>query len=652
MRPAVNNSPRFRSVRRVSAATLALPMAVALGLSAAPVASAQKAPGSLSSNSPGSGTGYLDPEKTPKRTPQKVTEQPLQGLPEGVSVDRVEWITDRWANVFIKSKAMPGEPIKVQILLARDWHKDPNKKFPTVWALDGLRARDDESGWTLSTNIASFYADKNVNVVLPVGGPSSFYTDWQKPDKGKHYKWESFLTRELPAVLREGWRSTDDRAIVGLSMGGTAAMNLAERFPKMWKFVGSFSGYLDTTSYGMPQAIGFATNEGGGYDAQKMWGPYGSQDWIDHDPKLGIENLRDMTVYVSAGSGTAGKYDKPGALPGMPANMAGFGLEAMSRLTTETFVRQAKSKGQKVVAQFRPSGTHDWPYWQFEMTQAWPHIADSLGLPESDRGAACAPVGAIGKRVSEFPQLGACTSQEYDGTNGGKVQDFRGGRAYWSPKTGAHFLWGRIGALYASLGGTKSWLGYPKSEERNIVRNGRWVEFENGNIYWTPQTGAVAVSKDMLEAWGQTKYENGPLGYPIAEAQKMGENWVQKFENGVIVRDKDNKAQYVQGEIAKKYMSVGGPNSKLGVPTTGEKDLPNNKGKVSHFTGGHIYWSPASGAKIIYNGKIFDTWGQEKFEQGKFGFPIADQATIPAGGETVKFQGGTISEINGKIEKK
>ena len=123
----------------------------------------------------------------------------------------------------------------------------------------------------LATNITSFYADKNVNVVLPVGGESSFYTDWQQPEKGKHYKWESFLTQELPAVLREGWRSNEDRAIVGLSMGGTAAMNLAERFPKMWKFVGSFSGYLDTTSFGMPQAIGYATNDGGGYDAQKMY---------------------------------------------------------------------------------------------------------------------------------------------------------------------------------------------------------------------------------------------------------------------------------------------------------------------------------------------------------------------------------------------
>src|SRR5699024_6793615 len=132
-----------------------------------PAANAQSAGSSLAgANGPGSGTGYLEPHDVPAREPVRVTEQDLPGLPEGVSVDKVEWITDRWANVYINSAAMPDKPVKVQILLARDWYSKPDQKFPTVWALDGLRAREDESGWTLSTNIANFYADTNVNVVL------------------------------------------------------------------------------------------------------------------------------------------------------------------------------------------------------------------------------------------------------------------------------------------------------------------------------------------------------------------------------------------------------------------------------------------------------------------------------------------------------
>lgn len=659
MRFAANSLRRNRRTspaRRVRAASLAVPMAAALVLPMSAVAQAQDLPqGSLSRNlGPGSSTSYLDPDSIPERTPNKVTEQVLPGLPEGVSVDRVEWITDRWANVFINSAAMPGSPIKVQILLARDWYSQPDQKFPSIWALDGLRARDDESGWTLETNIASFYADKNVNVVLPVGGNSSFYTDWEEPDSGKHYKWETFLTQELPAVLKKGWRANDKRAITGLSMGGTAAMNLAERRPDLFDFVGSFSGYLDTTSYGMPEGVAGAIKDGSGMDATNMWGPFGSQNWIDHDPKLGIEALKGKGIYVSAGNGSAGQYDQQGNIPGLPANMAAFGLEAMSRMTTETFVRYAQKQGVPVTAKFRPAGTHSWPYWQFEMSQAWPYMADSLEIPANGRGAQCKADGAIGARTADFPELGACVSPEYDGANGGKIQDFRGGRAYWSPKTDAHFLWGRIGARYAEMGATESWLGYPTSEERTISNgHGRFVSFEHGAIYWTPETGAFAVNKDFIDKWGEIKsdgkgWENGPLGYPTGELKDVAGGQMQQFENGVILRDKAGKMQYVQGEIAKKYVALDGPASDLGFPTTGEIGVKG--GFFSAFENGNIYWSPSTGAHKINKGAIFDAWGKEGYEQGKLGWPTSDQTSIPAGGQEIKFQHGSIREVNGKVE--
>ena len=127
----------------------------------------------------GSSRGFSDairPSDPPKRTPIEVDSSPeVPGLPAGVEVDRIEWLTNRRVAVFIKSQAMPDQLIQVQILLARDWHSNPTATFPEVWALDGLRARDDENGWTIETNIEQFYADKNVNVILPVGGESSFY---------------------------------------------------------------------------------------------------------------------------------------------------------------------------------------------------------------------------------------------------------------------------------------------------------------------------------------------------------------------------------------------------------------------------------------------------------------------------------------------
>lgn len=651
-RPAAKNSPTSRAARRTGAATLAL----ALALPLSPATHAQE---SAVPKIPDVAEilGSKDPVG---RSPERVTDQEIPGLPDGVSVDRVEWITDRWVNLYINSAVMPKEPVKVQILLARDWHSQPDRTFPSVLTLDGLRAIKEESGWTLQTNAASFFADKNVNVIMPVGGASSFYADWKEPDNGTHYMWESFLTKELPAVLEKGWRTNQDRAVVGLSMGGTGAMNLAQRHPEMFKFVGSFSGYLDTTTYGMPEAIDFATHDSGGFDAQRMWGPYGSEEWKAHDPKLHIKNLKDMTVYVSAGNGNTGPFDRPGAIEGLPENLSGAGLEVASRLTTETFVQRAAREGVDVISKFRDSGTHSWPYWQYEMTEAWPHIAEALNIPENDRGSECVPSGAIGaalsSRASVANRVSACLSPEYDGAKGGKIQDFRSGRAYWSEATGAHFLWGRIGARYAEMGATESWLGYPTSEEIRLPDGkGRFVTFENGSIYWNPETGAVPVRNDMIDIWGTIKganggWEKGPLGLPISAAKGVGDGQAQRFQNGLITRDAKGRVAYVRGEIAKKYLSLGAQASDLGYPISGEIPLADG-GAFSRFEKGYIYFSPKNGAKIIKNGAIFDAWGEEGYENGSFGFPVADQSDIPAGGREVKFENGVIREINGHIEK-
>ena len=621
---------------------LAYPLALSLVL--APVAGAQSSIPSMP-NQPGF-SDYLQ-DDVPQRTPIRTDYPEIKGLPDGVSVDRVEWVTDRRIAVFIKSAAMPGEPVQVQMLLARDWYSDPAKTYPEVWALDGLRALDTENGWTINTNIEQMYADKNVNVILPVGGESSFYSDWLKENNGKNYKWETFLTQELPAVLKQGYRSNGQRAITGISMGGTAAMNLAQRRPDMFNFVGSFSGYLDTTSPGMPLAIRGALSDAGGYDATAMWGPDGSQQWIDHDPKLGLDALKGKTVYVSSGSGKD-DFGQPDSVATGPANPAGIGLEVISRMTTQTFVDRANRAGLEVISKFRNSGVHAWPYWQFEMAQAWPYIADSLGLSKEDRGADCITVGAIAEATASG-DYGSCIVDEYD-VNGGKAQDFRGGRAYWSPDTGAHVLFGRIGAVYAEAGGPDSWLGFPTSgEQATPDGHGRYVHFQHGSIYWTPETDAQSIPKDMFDAWGEIGWEAGDLGYPISAPKEVGGKLVQQFQRGFVVRNGDN-AYWVRGEIAKKYGLVDTVNSKLGAPVGNEELIQG--GALQRFEEGSIYWSPATGANMIFNGPIRDAWGEAGWETGKYGFPAKDQEKIPAGGEKVVFEHGTISQVNGNIVEK
>ena len=94
-----------------------------------------------------------------------------------------------------------------------------------VYLLDGLRARDDRNGWDIETGAFSWFDGSGVAVVMPVGGMSSFYTDWYRPAVGngttQTYKWETFLTAELPGWLaaNKGVSPTGN-AVVGLSMSG------------------------------------------------------------------------------------------------------------------------------------------------------------------------------------------------------------------------------------------------------------------------------------------------------------------------------------------------------------------------------------------------------------------------------------------------
>ena len=85
----------------------------------------------------------------------------------------------------------------------------------SVYLLDGLRAQDDANGWDINTAAFEWFYQSGISVVMPVGGQSSFYSDWYQPATGSAgtvtYKWETFLTQELPAWLAANKGQASDR---------------------------------------------------------------------------------------------------------------------------------------------------------------------------------------------------------------------------------------------------------------------------------------------------------------------------------------------------------------------------------------------------------------------------------------------------------
>lgn len=83
---------------------------------------------------------------------------------------------------------------------------------------------------------------------------------------------------------------------------------------------------------------------------------------------------------------------------------------------------------------------------------------------------------------------------------------------YWTPQTGAHTIYGDIRKRWAELGWERGYLGYPTSDEIAFADGGRANEFQNGGIYWWPDTGAidlrdVVVHYTGLQCFGETDWD-------------------------------------------------------------------------------------------------------------------------------------------------
>src|ERR1700742_4680233 len=151
----------------------------------------------------------------------------------------------------------PGLPVEYLMVPSASMGRDIKVQFqsggenaPGLYLLDGLRAQDDFNGWDINTPAFEWYLDSGLSIVMPVGGQSSFYSNWYKPACGKAgcltYNWETFLTSELPNWLAANKSvKGSGMAAVGLSMAGSSSLVLAAHHPCLFPYAGSLSGFLN-----------------------------------------------------------------------------------------------------------------------------------------------------------------------------------------------------------------------------------------------------------------------------------------------------------------------------------------------------------------------------------------------------------------------
>ncbi|WP_245401044.1 LGFP repeat-containing protein [Nocardia albiluteola] len=86
--------------------------------------------------------------------------------------------------------------------------------------------------------------------------------------------------------------------------------------------------------------------------------------------------------------------------------------------------------------------------------------------------------------------LGAPTGNSVSGPNGGSCQEFTGGAICWSEPTGPHVVWGEIRKAWDSDGGVNGKLGYPTTDEKDVV-GGKESDFSGGTISWVNEKTTV-----------------------------------------------------------------------------------------------------------------------------------------------------------------
>jgi diacylglycerol O-acyltransferase / trehalose O-mycolyltransferase len=270
----------------------------------------------------------------------------------------------------VPSSAM-GRSIRVEFLSS-------GTDAPALYLLDSMEAGEDFNGWDINTKAFDWYHQSGISVVMPVGGKSSFYSDWYAPAVGNSqtytYKWETFLTEELPAWLAANKSvPATGNAVVGLSMGASAALVLAAYHPQQFIYAGALSGFLNLSAGDWPAKVRIAMMWNGGFNPEAMWGPRDDPAWARNDPTVNVARLvaNNTRIWVYCGNGTA--TDPALASPDAP--IAGLGFLEGFAIESNLAFRDAylAAGGTNGVFNF-PDGIHSWGYWGQQLQQLKPDL--------------------------------------------------------------------------------------------------------------------------------------------------------------------------------------------------------------------------------------------------------------------------------------
>ncbi|MEV6066244.1 alpha/beta hydrolase family protein [Nocardia sp. NPDC052001] len=267
---------------------------------------------------------------------------------------------------------------------------DASAPRPVLYLLNGAGGGADIATWWRNTDVGDFLAAQDVNVVMPIGGAFSYYTDWQRDDPvlGRN-KWRTFLLEELPPLIDPALGTNGIQAIAANSMTVTAILQLAEAEPGFYRAVAGYSGCAQIADPIGKQFTKLVVETWGKGDTRNMYGDSDDPAWAANDPVLNAGQLRGTRLYLSNGNGLPGPHDRTDdayLLNPTPLGLAnqlvtGGVIEAAVNWCTRNLQVRLNELGIPATWDLQPTGTHSWGYWRDAFHRSWPVLADGLGLP-------------------------------------------------------------------------------------------------------------------------------------------------------------------------------------------------------------------------------------------------------------------------------
>ncbi|HYO36786.1 MAG TPA: hypothetical protein VER97_11970 [Geodermatophilus sp.] len=229
--------------------------------------------------------------------------------------------------------------------------------------------------------------------------------------------------------------------------------------------------------------------------------------------------------------------------------------------------------------------------------------------------------------------------------DGGCLQRFGRGALYWSPATGARAVTGAAGDAWARQGWEGGPLGYPVTDTTcGLARGGCYQHFQGGTVMASPASGSWVVSGGVRDGWFRTGSESGALGYPAGAAvcRLRDGGCFQRFEGGPLYWSRATGGHAVTGPAGEVWARQGWEGGPLGYPVTGAACGLRDGGCYQHFQGGTVLTSPASGSWAV-SGALRDGWFRTGSETGALGYPPAAAVCgLRDGGCLQRFQGGAL----------